>query len=149
MSSTWWYRIYAINGRTVRSLYKIPYIYAASGLFKALPKPVAVPSRGRTVTEGIDISHWQGTIDWTKVAGGRQGFAYMKASEDIDYVDPTYTTNRTVPRPPACWWARTTSPSPSTDAGRRAWPRPTTSSTRRAPRRAISCRSSTSSGAAA
>jgi hypothetical protein len=34
-----WYRISAINGRSVRSLYGITYLYAASGLFKAAPAP--------------------------------------------------------------------------------------------------------------
>lgn len=43
---------------------------------------------------GIDISHWQGTIDWTKVAGAGKEFAFMKATDDVDYVDPTFATNR-------------------------------------------------------
>ena len=46
------------------------------------------------MTEGIDISHWQGTINWTNVAAAGKRFAYMKASESTDYVDPTYTYNR-------------------------------------------------------
>jgi lysozyme len=47
------------------------------------------------MTEGIDISHWQGTINWTSVAAAGKKFAFMKASESTDYVDPTYTWNRT------------------------------------------------------
>jgi len=46
------------------------------------------------MTEGIDISHWQGTINWTTVAAAGKKFAFMKASESTDYVDPTYTWNR-------------------------------------------------------
>lgn len=46
------------------------------------------------LTDGIDISHWQGDIDWTSVAGAGKRFAFMKASEDHDYVDPTYGLNR-------------------------------------------------------
>jgi GH25 family lysozyme M1 (1,4-beta-N-acetylmuramidase) len=45
-------------------------------------------------TEGIDISHWQGEIDWTQVAGADKAFAMMKATEDTDYIDPTYGINR-------------------------------------------------------
>jgi GH25 family lysozyme M1 (1,4-beta-N-acetylmuramidase) len=44
--------------------------------------------------EGIDISHWQGTIDWAAVAGAGKEFAFLKASESTDYVDPTYARNR-------------------------------------------------------
>jgi GH25 family lysozyme M1 (1,4-beta-N-acetylmuramidase) len=44
--------------------------------------------------EGIDISHWQGTINWTAVARAGKKFAFMKASEDTWYVDPTYPTNK-------------------------------------------------------
>jgi GH25 family lysozyme M1 (1,4-beta-N-acetylmuramidase) len=96
MSSTWWYRISAINGRSVKSLYRVTYLYAAIGLFKTLPKPIVVPPKppANGLTEGIDISHWQGTIDWGKVAAAGKKFAFMKASEDIDYVDPTYQANR-------------------------------------------------------
>jgi GH25 family lysozyme M1 (1,4-beta-N-acetylmuramidase) len=95
-SSGWWYRISAINGKSVKSLYKVTYLYAARGLFKALPKPIVIPPKppANGLTEGIDISHWQGTIDWVKVAAAGKRFAFMKASEDIDYVDVTYPANR-------------------------------------------------------
>ncbi len=61
----------------------------------ALTPHGAVASRwsGPTIP-GIDISHWQGTIDWTKVAGAGKEFAFMKATDDVDYVDPTFATNR-------------------------------------------------------
>ena len=40
-------------------------------------------------TPGIDVSHWQGAIDWTKVAQTKQ-FAYLKATEGTDYRDPNF-----------------------------------------------------------
>ncbi len=43
---------------------------------------------------GIDISHWQGTIDWAKVAATGKAFAFMKATDDDNYVDPTFAANR-------------------------------------------------------
>jgi GH25 family lysozyme M1 (1,4-beta-N-acetylmuramidase) len=46
------------------------------------------------MSEGVDISHWQGTINWTSVAAAGKKFAYMKATESTDFVDPSYTTNR-------------------------------------------------------
>ncbi len=43
--------------------------------------------------EGIDISHWQGTIDWTSVKTSGIDFAFMKATQGNSYVDPTFQTN--------------------------------------------------------
>ncbi|MDX6485153.1 MAG: lysozyme, partial [Gaiellaceae bacterium] len=43
---------------------------------------------------GIDVSHWQGKIQWQKVAGASYTFAFAKATEGTTYVDPTYVTNR-------------------------------------------------------
>lgn len=51
-------------------------------------------ARAAAPTEGIDISHWQGDIDWTQVRAAGKAFAFMKASEDIDFVDTTYGLNR-------------------------------------------------------
>jgi GH25 family lysozyme M1 (1,4-beta-N-acetylmuramidase) len=44
--------------------------------------------------EGIDVSHWQNTIDWTKVAAAGKSFAIIKASDGTDFVDDRYLTNR-------------------------------------------------------
>ena len=53
-------------------------------------------ARGKKVprAEGIDISHWQGTIDWQRVAGAGKKFVFLKASEGRNYTDPTYASNR-------------------------------------------------------
>jgi lysozyme len=42
---------------------------------------------------GIDVSHHQGQIDWTKVAKDRITFAYVKATEGGDSVDTEFTRN--------------------------------------------------------
>ena len=42
-SGTSWYRISAVNGKSVTTLYGVTYLYAASGLFKAAPTPVPTP----------------------------------------------------------------------------------------------------------
>jgi GH25 family lysozyme M1 (1,4-beta-N-acetylmuramidase) len=142
VSGTAWFRITAINGKTVSSLYGVPYLYAATGLFtttpsvvaaaSATPNPTATPAPNPTPTptptpkpstsptptptptatpaptatpvptptpnpkiaEGIDVSHWQGTIDWAQVAASGKKFAYIKASESTDFVDPAYLVNR-------------------------------------------------------
>ena len=100
-----WYRISAVNGRTVRSLYGVTYVYAAAGLFKTAiapppaptptpPVPTPTPPAFTNMTDGIDISHWQGAISWPAVASAGKKFAFMKATESTDYVDPTYVSNR-------------------------------------------------------
>ena len=47
---------------------------------------------------GIDISHYQGPIDWNKLSQAREGlfpvrFIFMKASEGGDYSDRTFAAN--------------------------------------------------------
>jgi len=40
------------------------------------------------------VSHWQGAIDWTRVAAAGKRFAFLKASDSTDFVDATYAANR-------------------------------------------------------
>lgn len=42
---------------------------------------------------GIDVSHWQGAIDWDAVAGDGVEFAFIKATEGGDYTDPRFAAN--------------------------------------------------------
>ncbi len=44
--------------------------------------------------KGIDVSNWNGAINWTKVAHAGYRFAFAKATEGTAYTDKTYTTNR-------------------------------------------------------
>lgn len=43
--------------------------------------------------EGIDVSHIQGNIDWSKVAGAGKDFAFIKASQGIGYHDSRFAQN--------------------------------------------------------
>ncbi|MDY6985084.1 MAG: GH25 family lysozyme [Candidatus Thermoplasmatota archaeon] len=43
--------------------------------------------------EGIDVSHWQGEINWDQVYGSGKRFAFVKASEGISYIDPYFEEN--------------------------------------------------------
>lgn len=51
----------------------------------------ALPAEGPPA--GIDVSHWQGTIDWNAVAANGVEFAFIKATEGGDYVDPRFAAN--------------------------------------------------------
>ncbi len=44
-------------------------------------------------TFGIDVSRYQGTIDWALLAGAEVKFAYIQISRKIDDIDPKFETN--------------------------------------------------------
>lgn len=54
-----------------------------------VPTPVEAP----TVIEGIDVSRWQGKIDWRRVKQTGVKFAFIKATEGTSWVDPNYARN--------------------------------------------------------
>ena len=60
------------------------------------------PSAGQSVVgpnfapnppPGIDVSHYQGTINWSSVKAAGIQFAYIKATEGTTYRDPTFSAN--------------------------------------------------------
>jgi GH25 family lysozyme M1 (1,4-beta-N-acetylmuramidase) len=46
-----------------------------------------------TQTPGLDVSHYQGTINWANVKSLGAKFAYIKATEGTTYRDPYFSTN--------------------------------------------------------
>jgi lysozyme len=42
---------------------------------------------------GVDVSHHQGAIDWTRVRRDRIDFAYLKATEGSGFTDPRFVSN--------------------------------------------------------
>ncbi|MDP9185299.1 MAG: hypothetical protein M3O29_06495, partial [Actinomycetota bacterium] len=57
--------------------------------------PSVATSRATTKPKGIDVSHWQGKIDWAAVASDGIDFAIIKATESRDYTDPRFVRNKT------------------------------------------------------
>ncbi|MBL8019177.1 MAG: lysozyme [Leptospirales bacterium] len=51
------------------------------------------PSQEEFPVRGIDVSRYQGQIDWTRVKKAGIRFAYMKATEGGDYRDPLFAQN--------------------------------------------------------
>ena len=43
--------------------------------------------------QGIDVSNWQGDIDWDKVRAAGTQFAFITATEGGDYLDPKFAQN--------------------------------------------------------
>lgn len=46
-----------------------------------------------TDVQGIDVSHYQGVVDWQQVAQAGMAFAFAKATDGITYVDPELAVN--------------------------------------------------------
>ena len=78
-----WLAITSVGGKSVSSLYGVATVYAASGLFRAA-----------AWLEGVDVSKWQGTIDYAAVAAAGKSFVIAKATEGIGYTDPNWAKNR-------------------------------------------------------
>ena len=51
------------------------------------------PDAAELSVRGIDVSHHQGDIDWSKVAGAGIRFAFLKATEGRDFRDPRFRAN--------------------------------------------------------
>jgi len=54
----------------------------------------AGPASAATPIHGIDVSNWQGQVDWGAVRRTGRLFAFAKATEGRTYVDPTFAGNR-------------------------------------------------------
>ncbi|MFL1672436.1 GH25 family lysozyme [Paenibacillus dendritiformis] len=50
-------------------------------------------ARSTSNIKGIDVSHHNGVIDWSKVVSDGVKFVYIKASEGVGYTDPKLKTN--------------------------------------------------------
>jgi GH25 family lysozyme M1 (1,4-beta-N-acetylmuramidase) len=85
VSGSSWFAITAIGGQSVSSLFGVSTVYAASALFRA------APSR---FVEGIDVSRWQGRIDFAQVWASGKRFVIAKATEGRYHTDDAYARNR-------------------------------------------------------
>ncbi len=52
---------------------------------RASPKPFPV--------HGVDISRWQGNINWAKLRSQGANFVYIKSTDGGDHIDPMFRTN--------------------------------------------------------
>jgi len=76
---------------------------ANEGQVTVAPRTGASPARaddswtprcaGRATVRGIDVSKWQGEIDWAAVRGGGVRFAYIRVSDGSTAPDPTFARN--------------------------------------------------------
>lgn len=81
---------------SILDLKRILLIAGCLAAFLGLPVvfyPWLEPARLLYDVHGIDVSHHQGAIDWDAVAGAGVAFAFIKASEGGDFVDPRFGEN--------------------------------------------------------
>jgi lysozyme len=64
------------------------------GLFVGLLLCGAATARAGAIRQpGIDVSHFQDTIDWSQVAASGEEFAYVKATQGLNTNDAQFTAN--------------------------------------------------------
>ena len=68
-----------------------PAVGASGATGATVPLVAALPAGA---LPGIDVSHHQGPIDWSQVAAAGTRFAFAKATEGRNYIDPQYATNK-------------------------------------------------------
>jgi GH25 family lysozyme M1 (1,4-beta-N-acetylmuramidase) len=76
--------------RLARRLFTAAIAITATGVVAAL---TAAPAQAATTTAGIDVSHYQGSINWTSVRNAGIRFAYIKASEGPGTLDSAFAAN--------------------------------------------------------
>lgn len=57
--------------------------------------PGGVSTMDTSGVQGIDVSHWQGAINWSSVKSAGIDFAYVKATEGTSYKDSRFSANYT------------------------------------------------------
>lgn len=56
---------------------------------------MADPNLDPSWVQGLDVSHYQGTVDWASVAQRGIKFAFIKSTEGVSWTDPEFSANWT------------------------------------------------------
>lgn len=57
------------------------------------PQTQVTPDHSKVQLAGVDVSHYQGTVDWAAVNEAGMAFAFAKATDGITYTDPRWSAN--------------------------------------------------------
>src|SRR5437588_6150581 len=63
-----------------------------TGPWAAVDEAQMVCPKG-AIVKGVDVSHYDGAIDWGKVKAASIDFAIIKATENINFIDPEFAAN--------------------------------------------------------
>ena len=86
-----------LRARTLnRTAFALVFLVACSGEqatedYSDLDQAATVCGGGSTV-KGIDVSYYQGTIDWNRVAADGVRYAFIRVSDGTGYIDPKFPT---------------------------------------------------------
>ncbi len=61
--------------------------------FRGEPSNALTVCASGVTLNGIDVSHYNGTVNWAAVKGANRSFAFAKATEGLTYSDPQFATN--------------------------------------------------------
>lgn len=61
----------------------------------AITSPASAEAEPKAKPGGIDVSHYQGSINWKKVRDAGIQFAWIKSTEGTSYTDPKFAANYT------------------------------------------------------
>lgn len=67
---------------------------ALAGAMLVAGAPGSALATSGTMLPGIDVSHYNGTVDWRAVKDAGMKFAFAKATEGTTFVDPQFAANR-------------------------------------------------------
>lgn len=79
---------------TGRAGYRRAVACALALVLGAVAFAAAGPAAAASPIHGIDVSAWQGTVDWNAVKASGRPFAFAKATEGATFVDRTFVANR-------------------------------------------------------
>jgi lysozyme len=71
---------------------RINVVFAAAALFLGCTGIDQKPA-SNAESNGIDVSHFQGNVDWKKVAASGISFAFVKATQGAHFTDPKFKEN--------------------------------------------------------
>jgi GH25 family lysozyme M1 (1,4-beta-N-acetylmuramidase) len=87
MSGSQWLAVTAVNGVSASTKYGQSPVYFAAGFFHQ-------GSGSSSYLEGVDISKWQASVNFSSVKSSGRSFVIAKASEGWGYTDNYYATNK-------------------------------------------------------
>ncbi|WP_275408752.1 GH25 family lysozyme, partial [Actinocatenispora rupis] len=82
-----------MTGSLARRARRVLYAAVAVAAAAATSLGMAAPAQAATYLKGLDVSHYQGSINWSSVKSNGASFAYVKATEGTSYTDPNFAAN--------------------------------------------------------
>ena len=81
------------KGIFVGILLSITALFIAIAIYLIFSQKIAAQTGQGYAIQGVDVSHFQGDVDWNKLEDQGISFAYIKATEGSSYADPCLDKN--------------------------------------------------------